>query len=71
MITPNLTVRLRYRNWKGVVKTYLILPSGLWYGSTEYHPRRQWLLSAIDLDDGESKNFAVKDVLDWTPMEES
>lgn len=67
----DLTVRLRYRNWKGVVKTYEVHPCGLWYGSTEYHPRRQWLLAAIDLDGGVLKNFAVQDVLDWTPVEAS
>lgn len=44
-----------------------IIPVNLWFGETKWHPVKQWLLDAIDLDKKAMRTFAVKDIAAWTP----
>lgn len=64
METPPLTIR--YRNYKGVESTRRIIPLRPWYGSTSFHPTIQWLLDATDVDKGELRTFAFRDILEIT-----
>lgn len=50
-----------YRNWRGDERTRNIIPLGTRFGSSSYHPKPQWILSAIDPEDGIIKDFALKD----------
>ena len=54
-------LRITYRNWRGEVSERNIVPQSVWFGATEWHPEPQWLLSALDLDKGAVRDFALAD----------
>jgi predicted DNA-binding transcriptional regulator YafY len=58
-------VKILYRNWKGQIAVRSIEPSGIWYGTTQWHPESQWFLRALDLDKNEWRDFALRDVREW------
>jgi hypothetical protein len=55
------TLELIYRNWKNEVEPRKIIPISLRYGTTEWHPKPQWLLKAIDTKTGKIREFALQD----------
>lgn len=59
------SVRIRYKNWKGVERLRHILPIQCWYGATNWHPKPGWLLSAVDLEELEDRNFSIADIKEW------
>jgi hypothetical protein len=60
-------LRVRYRNHRGEEAERRIRPVRLWYGTTPWHDEPQYLLEALDLDRGELRNFALRDVQRWGP----
>ena len=52
-----------YRNWRGEVTRRVIVPRRIWFGSTEWHPREQWLMDAFDTGKGAERSFALKDFI--------
>ena len=52
-----------YRNHRGEVRTRKLYPLGTYFGATQWHPEPQWLMNAVDLEDGSTKQFALKDFL--------
>ena len=52
---------IRYKNWKGKTRTREVIPVQIRIGSTKWHPKKQWLLTAIDPEDGQTKDFALQD----------
>jgi len=58
-------VYITYKNWKGVIGHRRVHPIKIWYGGTEFHQELQWFLHAIDIEKGEERNFAMKDVMMW------
>lgn len=54
-------IQVKYTNWKGNTRVRTIEPLDLWWGSTEYHKEEQFLLSAVDVETQEVKDFALKD----------
>jgi hypothetical protein len=52
-------VYVRYVNWRGEESGRRILPHGMRWGSTEWHPEDQWLIQATDLKDNKLKEFAL------------
>lgn len=52
---------LTYRNYRGEVSERTITPKHVWFGSTEWHPEPQWLLTAFDHDKGADRDFALND----------
>lgn len=52
-----------YSNWRGEIALRRILPLKLRHASTEWHPDRQWLLQAYDLDKDAFRDFALSDFL--------
>jgi hypothetical protein len=58
-------VIIRYTNYRGHTDDRRIIPVGIRFGSTEWHPDEQWLLDAFDVDRGVDRSFALKDVLQW------
>ena len=60
MDTP---IRVRYTNWKGETDDRTIIPYQVWFGSTEYHPDSQWLVTAHDVKKGALRDFALKDMV--------
>lgn len=62
-------VEIIYTNYKGVTSTRTVQPIEVWFGNTEYHPENQWLLRAVDIKKNEERNFAMKDIKNWQPVE--
>ena len=61
-------LKIIYRNWRGEITERTIKPLGaLTFGSTPYHREPQWLLPAMDIDKGQERTFAVKDILSFDP----
>lgn len=57
------TLSFEYTNWEGKTAVRKVIPVKLWYGKTEYHPKEQWLLKAIDVEKNAERDFAVKDII--------
>jgi predicted DNA-binding transcriptional regulator YafY len=58
-------VRILYTNYRGETALRSIVPHRLYYGSTDWHPGPQWLLEALDIEKGQNRTFAMKDVRAW------
>jgi len=66
-------VVIDYTNWKGNRRFRRIVPkpNGLEFRSNQFHPTKQWLLEAFDLDDREYRSFALSSIHSWTPLGET
>lgn len=62
-------VEIIYTNYRGQTNTRKIIPEKVWYGSTQWHPEKQWLLDAHDVSKDALRNFAVKDIKNWKELE--
>jgi hypothetical protein len=60
-------VVVTYTNYRGETAERRIMPTGksLHYGSTEWHPKPQWLLEAYDCDKKENRVFAMEGFSKW------
>ena len=58
-------ITILYTNWKGETAYRRIIPKGLRFASSEFHPEAQWLLDAYDLDKQADRAFAMRDVKEW------
>lgn len=58
-IVPGEPVEWVYTNWEGNTRLRRILPLGIRWGATEWHPEPQWLLKAWDCDKGVEREFAL------------
>jgi hypothetical protein len=70
-ITPGQVLRFRYKNWRGVTANRIARFEALVYASTEWHRQPQWLIRAIDLDTGETRLFALQDMVPLDSKESS
>lgn len=59
------TVNILYRNWKGETAVRKIVPIELQFESNEWHPQKQWILYAYDLDKNDKRAFACLNILAW------
>ena len=55
------SLRFSYKNYRGEHSVRWATPKTFWWGSTEYHPEPQWLMSAFDHDKGQMRDFALAD----------
>lgn len=55
-------MRFIYKNWEGEVRERHVRPKGYDYGSNEWHPEPQWFLVGIDVETGNERYFAMKDI---------
>jgi ADP-ribose pyrophosphatase YjhB (NUDIX family) len=60
-----LEVEIDYVNHRGERSIRRIIPIGIRFGSTEYHPELQWLMCANDLTKDDVRTFAMKDIYGW------
>jgi predicted DNA-binding transcriptional regulator YafY len=51
-----------YKNYRGETARRRIVPQRLWFGATKWHPDKQWLLDAIDVDKRSPRSFALRDI---------
>jgi predicted DNA-binding transcriptional regulator YafY len=61
----NKIVQFNYKNYKGSHNVRTVVPVEIWFGSTKYHTKDQWLLKAYDLDKMDYRDFALKDIENW------
>ncbi len=61
------TVEIGYNNWRGEYRKRAIYPKSIRFGTTQWHPEAQWLLEAVDIEDGKIKEFGMKDIHSWEP----
>lgn len=59
-------VLIDYTNYRGERGSRLIRPLSIRFEKTEYHPEIQWILRAIDINKGATRDFAIKDIHSWT-----
>ena len=59
-------VEILYTNWKGETGIRKIIPKKIWFGRTKWHPEDQWLLHAVDVEKNEMRDFAMKDIRNWS-----
>ena len=64
----NEIVTFTYTNYKGKTSVRRVIPHTLGFKSSSWHPEEQWILLAIDLNKGELREFAMKDIKDWKPF---
>jgi hypothetical protein len=62
-----LVVTFRYTNHRGETATRRVIPQGVGFLATEWHPEPQWLLHAYDLDRGADRSFALAGISGWSP----
>lgn len=58
-------VPILYANWRGETAVRGIVPGPLWFGSTEWHPEPQWLMTADEPGSGKRRDFAMSGVKAW------
>lgn len=59
-------VTITYTNWKSEVVVRTIIPGGLRHGSEQWHSEPQGLLRVLDVEKSEERNFAMKDISQWS-----
>jgi predicted DNA-binding transcriptional regulator YafY len=62
-----MVITVVYTNYNGQTSDRHILPLRIWFGQTQWHPTPQWLLEAVDIDKGATRNFALRDIKQFAP----
>jgi predicted DNA-binding transcriptional regulator YafY len=62
-------VVIDYTNWRGERSKRRIQPLRITFGNNEWHPDKQWLLKAIDLDKKEIRFFALANIHSWSLLQ--
>ncbi|MCA1776090.1 MAG: hypothetical protein LC676_10905 [Loktanella sp.] len=60
-IAGEKSIRFWYVNWRGETSIRTAIPVIIRFGSTVWHPRPQWILTAFDVDKREQRDFALED----------
>lgn len=55
-------IHFEYTNHRGEISQRRVVPSAVHHRATQWHPEPQWLLFGVDLDKGEPRSFAMKDM---------
>lgn len=56
------TITVVYTNHRGETAVRRIRPFNLYFGSTVWHPRPQWLMDAFDEEKNATRTFALEDM---------
>jgi len=65
MADPRQEVMIDYTNWRGERSLRRVRPLQIDFENNEWHPETQWLLLAIDVEKGEPRTFAMKNIHSW------
>ena len=60
-------VNIVYTNYRGETAVRQVIPNKIWFGATDWHPEKQWLLDAYDVAKKADRSFAMKDIKSWFP----
>lgn len=58
-------VLIDYTNWRGERRWRRIVPQSVQFENSEWHPETQWILHAVDIEEGAAREFAMKDIHAW------
>lgn len=61
-VTDRVQIEFTYKNWRGETGRRRAEPRSIRFGTSPYHTEPQWLMSAIDLDKGQLREFAMRDM---------
>ncbi len=64
----NAAIEILYTNYRGETARRKIVPSSIWFGATEWHPAKQWLLEAFDVEKQATRTFAMHDIQEWKSL---
>lgn len=56
-------VTVKYRNHRGEESYRRVQPLRIWFGATEWHAGRQWLMDVYDYGRNAHRTFAMRDVI--------
>lgn len=62
---PLEEVVIDYTNWRGERAMRRIRPLTIRFENTEWHQEAQWLLRAVDIARGATRDFAMRDIHSW------
>jgi len=54
-------IAMTYRNYRGEIDQRTVVPTRIWFGSTDWHPEPGWLMAAYDLAKSAHRDFALAD----------
>jgi predicted DNA-binding transcriptional regulator YafY len=60
-----------YRNHRGETAERRVIPMSVEFCATEWHPEPQWILGALDLDRGVTRQFAMRDMKEVRIIEDA
>lgn len=63
-------VQFSYMNYKGEFRRRKAVMIGIYWGSNQWHPEPQWLVQGEDLEKGELRTYALKDIRDVRQLDE-
>lgn len=55
-------INIVYKNWRHETAKRKIRPKKIWFGSTKWHPDKQWFLRAVDIEKNAERDFALRDI---------
>jgi len=58
-------VKILYTNWQGETRIRTLIPKEITFIETPWHGEAQWCLKALDVEKGEERTFACKDIRSW------
>jgi predicted DNA-binding transcriptional regulator YafY len=59
-------LKFKYKNWKGVTSTRIVIPKGIEFKVSEWHGTEPvWLMVAVDVEKGVLREFKLADIIDW------
>jgi predicted DNA-binding transcriptional regulator YafY len=62
---PKEEVVIDYTNWRGERAMRRVRPLSVRFEATEWHPDQQWLLRAVDVERGHTRDFAMSNIHSW------
>lgn len=68
IISDQEIVSIVYTNYRGETAVRHVIPRKIWFGGTDWHHKKQWLLDAYDIDKKADRSFAMKDIGSWSPV---
>lgn len=64
---PEQVMHVVYTNWRGETSDRVVIPQRVWFGCTEWHPQKQWLLDVFDLDRRAERSLAMSEIREMKP----
>jgi predicted DNA-binding transcriptional regulator YafY len=62
MTDPRRIIEIDYTNWRGERRSRHVVPTGISLENNEWHPETQWMLEAVDCEDGKAKTFPLAQI---------